>query len=915
MSPDKAFSEVARRPMLPGAADPLDHFLLCIVDGGLAGCIFVVPFLLGGRHSLGQLVLATLAVVVALAWTVRQSFHAERGWRWSGAELLLFAGLVLLLLQLAHLPQSLLRWLAPHTPEILPLWISGGELSARLGAWSQVSLTPAATRAGLVLFLAYSLLFLVTVQRIRTLEDVERLLRWCALSAILMAAFGLVQFLTSNGKFFWFYEHPYSDTAKVVKGSFTNRNHFAHFLALGIGPLIWWVQQSLHGRPRRRSGEFGRPPGPFPARDLRVSFRVLALGIVLFAILLSLSRGGALATLLAAGICAAVCYRASLVGNRFVLSLSAAALLIGVSLAIFGYDRVSDRLDDLTAGSVEAVDRSQARRTIWGSVTKAIPDYAVLGSGVGSLREVYPMYLEWRGTNLYYTHSENGYLQVALETGVTGLGLLVVGIWVCGFWCIGGLWGGPSARTLACVGAVSAGLAASVLHSLVDFVWYVPACMAIVAVLAACACRLWQLAGGKTARRARRIGFPRPVAWALALGLVPLAGWMLNNRIGPALAQPHWERFRILQRASLDPLPLDAEGVNDEPANRQAEAALAAEKRMIAELEEVVRRDPEHARAHLQLAKAYMRVFHQIQQSSVNVMSLGQIGDAVVQSEFPSRRALDEWLSRAVGDHAAYLDLAMQHTRKGLALSPLLGEGYLYLGDLCFLEGVGAPAKAAYLDQAMKVRPFDGTVLFHAGTVAWLNGDPEQWLLCWQRSFHSGPMYQRQMIEQYAGHAQPEYLQEEIRFFLEVFQPDLVALRYLDHRYRELAAPDQLVELRRAYAGAAEAEAGKLKGKEAAGLWLEAMKIYGQVEDDARRLLCARNAIDCEPNRYYARYQLALCLIDQGQFAEAEEHLIWCRQRRPGNPTLENQLREVVKQRHDRDTRTAASDRPADYLR
>lgn len=915
MSHDKAFSEVAAGPTLRGGADPLDNLLLRVVDGGLAGCIFVVPFLLGGRHPLGQLVLATLAVVVALAWTARQFFHAERGWRWSGAELLLFAGVVLLFLQLAHLPQSLLGWLAPHTSEILPLWTSNGDLSARLGAWSQVSLTPAATRAGLVLFLAYSLLFLVTVQRIRTLQDVERLLRWCALSAVIMAAFGLVQFLTSNGNFFWLYEHPYSDTAKVAKGSFTNRNHFAHFLALGIGPLIWWVQQSLQKRLKRRTGEFGRSAGQFQGLELGMSFRVLALGIVLFAVLLSLSRGGAVATLLAASICAAVCYRASLVGNRFVFSLSAAALLIGVSLAIFGYDRVSNRLDDLTAGSVEAVDRSQGRRTIWGSVAKAIPDYAVLGSGVGSLREVYPMYLEWRGTSLYYTHSENGYLQVALETGITGLGLLLAGIGVCGFWCIGGLLGGPSVRTLACIGAVSAGLAASLLHSLVDFVWYVPACMAMVAVLAACACRLWQLSGDKTAGRARRIAFPRPAAVALALGLLLFGGWMLSNRIGPAVAEQHWERFWILERASLDPLPLDVDQADDEPADQRTEASPDAEKRMIAELEEVVRWDPDHARAHLRLAKAYMRIFHQIQQSSVNVMSLGQIGDAVAQSDFPSRQALDEWLSRAVGDHAAYLDLALQHTRKALALCPLLGEGYLYLGDLCFLEGVGAPAKAAYLDQAMKVRPFDGTVLFHAGTVAWLNGDPEQWLLCWQRSFHSGPMYQRQMIEQYAGHAQPEYLAEEIGFFLEAFQPDLVALRFLDRRYRELAPPEQLVELRLAYAGAAEAEAGNRKGKEAADLWLEAMKIYGQAGDATRKLHCGRNAIDCEPNRYYARYQLALCLIDQGQFAEAEEHLMWCRKRRPGNTILENKLREVVKERYDRETRTAAPGRPVDYLR
>ena len=257
MSYNEPFAKPSGRLTGPGTGSGFDELLLRIVDGGLAGCIFVVPFLMGGRQALGQLALVTLAVVVALAWVVRQCLRREGKWRWSGAELLLSAGVALVLVQLAPLPPWLSSRLAPHTAEVLPLWSGQGETSAGLGTWCQVSLTPAATRAGLMILVAYGLLFLTTVQRIRNLEDVERLLRWCALSACAVAAFGLVQFLTSNNKFFWFYEHPYSRTSDVVKGSFTNRNHFAHFLALGIGPLIWWVQ----GEGGRRKGEGGKRKG------------------------------------------------------------------------------------------------------------------------------------------------------------------------------------------------------------------------------------------------------------------------------------------------------------------------------------------------------------------------------------------------------------------------------------------------------------------------------------------------------------------------------------------------------------------------------------------------------------------------------------------------------------------------------
>ena len=56
-----------------------------------------------------------------------------------------------------------------------------------------------------------------------------------------MASFALVQHFVSNGKFLWVYEHPFRNSYDPVKGSFINRNHFTHMLALGIGPLIFWI--------------------------------------------------------------------------------------------------------------------------------------------------------------------------------------------------------------------------------------------------------------------------------------------------------------------------------------------------------------------------------------------------------------------------------------------------------------------------------------------------------------------------------------------------------------------------------------------------------------------------------------------------------------------------------------------------
>ncbi len=70
-----AHAQASRRRPVLGAV------LLQIVDGGLAGVIFLVPFVMGGRHPLGQLILVALAVVTALAWAIRQSLCPHPSWR------------------------------------------------------------------------------------------------------------------------------------------------------------------------------------------------------------------------------------------------------------------------------------------------------------------------------------------------------------------------------------------------------------------------------------------------------------------------------------------------------------------------------------------------------------------------------------------------------------------------------------------------------------------------------------------------------------------------------------------------------------------------------------------------------------------------------------------------------------------
>ncbi|MBN1394209.1 MAG: O-antigen ligase family protein [Pirellulales bacterium] len=887
--------------------------LLRVVDCCLAGAIFVVPLLMGGRHAVGQLALTAFAVAAAWAWCLGQCLRDDHGaWRPTAALPLLLLGALLLVVQAVPLPAELLSKLAPRTGDVLPLWTASEENTARLGYWNRVSYAPAETIASLVIFLDYALLFLVAVQRIGRIEDVERLLRWCAISVVIMAAVGVLQLLFGNGKFFWFYEHPLSLASGVAKGAFTNRNHFAQFMALGVGPLIWWLQDSMrrsHGTGAKR---FRTPGAGISRGELTTYMLGLSLAIVLFAGLLSLSRGGIVAMFLAAVICTTICWRKAALGGRPLAALIVSAALIGAALGIFGYERVSGRLQSLTSGSLDRIDRSAVRRTVWAATIDAAADFLPLGTGAGSFQKIYPMYTGVFSDERLESPSENSYLQIILETGAVGTVLMLAALGLCVSWCIGSVWSSAPTRYVVSAAAIAGSLAALSAHALVDYVWHVPACMAMAVVLAACAQRVWWMSKGRDARgedrkavvpaAAKRLSpraalpVPRPV-WSIALlALTAVGGWMIFNRVGPAVAQTYWDEY-FLARNVMRIRPMGS--ANPEIADERVQ------QRWIGCLEQVVRWSPTHVKARLALAEAHRRLFDAMQEKSANRMPLAHIRDAALQSNFQSQAALNDWLARAVGDHWTHLQYSLGQALKALSLCPLEGRAYLYLAELSFLRGGDETVKRVCIQQALRVRPHDGDVLYAAAEEAILAGNVPLWLEYAKKAAASGPRCQLRIITRLVSVTPAENIPTVADFAIREFDPDLVVLRALHDECLKRCPPRQLEPLARYRMLKVEREAQNSSGPGAAALWLEAHRLHNQMDNAADAIRCARQAMECDPNGFEARYRLALSLIKQHSYAEAETMLRWCRQLKPGDKNVEANLRKAMKGRLDGPRRTA----------
>jgi hypothetical protein len=459
----------------------------------------------------------------------------------------------------------------------------------------------------------------------------------------------------------------------------------------------------------------------------------VALVAAILAVFLSLSRGGIAALFVTVMVMAAIYVRAKLIDAKYGWGALAIGLLMIGLLSLYGYERVSQELSTLTRGSLDAMDSEGARRNIWQANLLAIQAGGAFGSGAGSHKVIYPLYLP-DSVPFEYSHAENGYLQIATETGYVGVLLLAVLLVICGLWCFTCLLRLTADQDQIWFGATAGGLAASLAHSLVDFVWYVPACMSVTVVLSAIALRLSQLAKSADSTSCWRV-LPR-ARWAeLSVASLLAGAWSIHTFSGPAIGSVYWDRYMRLSASNseLTEQQWSELVARDESSDDHNQAPL--NDLMIGQLERVAKWNPDYARAHLRLAAKYITKFELLQLQAENAMSRAQIQDAVRASRFKSQHELDAWLNAAFGANIEWLRRAATEARHAVSLSPLQGEGYLYLADLSFLDIRDAARAESYVEQALRVRPYDSDVHYSIGNRAWQKGDIATALEHWRTCF------------------------------------------------------------------------------------------------------------------------------------------------------------------------------------
>lgn len=380
----------------------LNFILLCLLLGTLW---------IAGGASRGDVAGQVVARLVAWCLLIFAFLFGERPDLATGRPVLfvLLAAIVLVLLQLVPLPPAVWQALPGRT-----IFSEAAAASGQPQPWRPSAIVPsAAVNAAASLVVPFAAwLFAGRLNHAEQQRLTALVLILCTGSALL----GLIQ-ISGTGL-----SNPFiNDTASQMSGTFANRNHFALFLAFGLLVAPVWAFQKDHRFAWR---------GP------------VALGLVLFFTLAILGTGsraglglGAIAIVLALTLVRQRIRRELDRYPRWIFLALIAGIVASIIIAVF-IGITADRAVSINRLFDNDVGQDMRRRSlpvVWSMIVTYFP----MGTGAGSFDPIFRLHEPFRLLKpTYFNHAHNDFLEVILDTGIFGLGLMLAALlwWVRAGW-------------------------------------------------------------------------------------------------------------------------------------------------------------------------------------------------------------------------------------------------------------------------------------------------------------------------------------------------------------------------------------------------------------------------------------------------------------------------------------------------
>jgi len=257
-----------------------------------------------------------------------------------------------------------------------------------------------ATKIEMLKWISYFVISFLAVEAFRTTAQLKAIAAFLISLGFLVALFGIVQYLTFNGRLYWFVPLPHPSEPF---GPFVDRDHFAGFVEL-TAPL--GLAMLLQGT----------------WRGGKATFVGLFTAVPLAALVMSGSRGGIVGLGFAAVVLVFVSpWRGIRIRRLF--AFASLVVLAGAFMLWLGANATIQRFDKLTASSISRDQRLSMDRDTW----RIVAAHPWAGTGLGTLETVFPQY-ETVYDARAVDHAHNDYLELLAETGAIGgiLGLAFI---------------------------------------------------------------------------------------------------------------------------------------------------------------------------------------------------------------------------------------------------------------------------------------------------------------------------------------------------------------------------------------------------------------------------------------------------------------------------------------------------------
>ena len=778
-----------------------------IIELLLFALLAFMPLAFGAVEAWSEEVVVIITAAIAICFILKLILEEDTNIIWSWAYLPVLLFILVVIFQLIPLPFNLVKTISPNTALIKHDLLADLPDSKNILKSITLSFYPNATKHDLRLILSLSIVLFVLVNIYRHPIQVKRLLAAIAIIGGSIALLALAQDIIGNGRIFW----KIPVVGKAFSGTFANHSHYGQFMNLSIGAALGLIFIRIHEEFERKKVTaekvFEYLSSPFA---LQIWLLVLMIIIGVVTVFVSLTRGGMVSMLIAAGfVTLALGSRKSIKGRGWIIALI--ALCSFACILYTGFDSVYDRL-----ASLQDLHRAQSGRfQILKDIALAWTKFPIFGTGMGTHEVVYPMF-DRSTTAAIAAYAENEYAQAAEETGLVGLlSLIAFGIFI-GIYYIRNIRNSSVPVQSAAYG-LGFGLVAILIHSLSDFGQHMPAN----SFLSVISCSLLLVLANLGKDKLSVFKPPRYFSIALLICISGLLSWNILQANDARLAESNWKKVLTIEHNMIE-------------NNWQASDAEYID--LIKNASQAAHYQPDNVK--------YQHWLNVYRWESISRISDPDTGEIILPAQ-----ALE------------FVDRIVDELHKVRLLCPTYGATYCIVGQLekFTLEN---PEGSKYIRKGFQLAPCDPTTCFVAGMLDVEEQNIEASFEKFNRAIQLDGKFFQNIADIYIHHTNRPDLA------IALAGDDISRLSYIANTIIEVEGNSEIVK--NVQLQIVELLKEKCDGDDVTASALASLaNIFRNENENEQAIEYYRRALSMEYNQVNWRYTLARLLANTGKISEA----------------------------------------------